>query len=139
MRLNLVPWPQYLEMFRLHKYILNTGCSEDNFSMEHGLFSWQSKNCQSLYHCKACEGKNMPIPEKSVSENLCSLSKIYKPILQMMKTFAENPNANIEYILYMYFPTPFFFFFKCINSVKQLLRWVLFPILKVLTVLGRAK
>lgn len=33
-----------------------------------------------------------------------SLSKIYKPILQMMKTFAENPNANIEYILYMYFP-----------------------------------
>ena len=22
----------------------------------------------------------------------------------MMKTFAENPNANIEYILYMYFP-----------------------------------
>lgn len=37
-----------------HSY---TSCSEDSFSMEHGLCSWKSKNCQSLYHCKHAKVK----------------------------------------------------------------------------------
>lgn len=33
-----------------------------------------------------------------------TLSKVYEPILQMIKHYIENPHENIQYILYAYFP-----------------------------------
>ena len=33
-----------------------------------------------------------------------TLSSLYKPLLQMMVHFSENPSANVAYILYCYFP-----------------------------------
>ena len=33
-----------------------------------------------------------------------SLSDIYKPVLQMIKNYILNPNANVNYVLYAYFP-----------------------------------
>ncbi|MCQ2019637.1 hypothetical protein [Clostridium butyricum] len=39
------------------------------------------------------------------SQKEFQLSTIYKPILQMLKHYTLNPNEDIEYILYSYFPS----------------------------------
>lgn len=39
------------------------------------------------------------------SQEKFDLSTIYKPILQMLKNYTLNPDAQIKYILYAYFPT----------------------------------
>lgn len=38
-------------------------------------------------------------------QEVFSLSSIYKPVLQMLKTFTEKPNLDIKFVLYAYFPS----------------------------------
>ncbi len=39
------------------------------------------------------------------SQEIFNLSAIYKPVLQMLKNYSKNPDANILYILYAFFPS----------------------------------
>lgn len=39
------------------------------------------------------------------SQENFKLSSIYKPVLQMMKNYSLNPDAEIDYILYAFFPS----------------------------------
>lgn len=39
------------------------------------------------------------------SQENFNISAIYKPVLQMLKNYAQNPTADISYILYAFFPS----------------------------------
>lgn len=106
-----------------HSY---TSCSEDDFSMEHGLCSWKSKNCQSLYHCKHAKVKTCQYL-KNQSPKTFVLCQKY------ISNHGKNKSLKCCWVFFFFFLILFYFLILVVLELHYCHTNLLLPALKAVS------